>query len=472
MATGIITGATGAPGSQSYGQQATNSALFNDLNIIIPDWIPDLFDKYGTERYALIMEILGRTTLEESKTTTRTFSHFEKGRAFGVVFVNANVGGITPGANVTFVMGPGSYTNTAGTAAPARVGEYVRIRSNGKKGKIVAITPTPNAWSVEVTPAKTTETFASGAGQGATLSAGESIELIGNIAAGEASGRMPTQASVIQRIDNTITEIRDSAAITDVARQNKTQVNFGQGDQYYYRFLTDELNKRFLYYVENACLEGIDVDNISGTLGTIGVIPQVDARGSEVNYLVGNATINDLQNLTRVFDYNGGPSEYHALQEIQQRQDVNNTLFGKYNNGAIRYATVGGSQEAAVSYGFQSFSTDTYTLHFFRYKPFSPESVFGYTPNPLIGNFRSHYGLFVPQGVVPDAQSGSLRPNMQWVYQQIPDAPGSKFYTWETGAFSPNGKTDVAEQVLNQLCYVGARVIAPEQFVQFKGVQS
>lgn len=473
MSVGIVQGATGAPGSISYGQQASNAELFNDLNIIIPDWIPDLFNKYGTERYALIMEILGKTTLEESKTTTQTFSHFEKGRTFGVVFVGAQVNAITPGANVTITLGPGSYNNPGGTTSPARIGEFVRLRSNGKKAKIIDIPSTAaNNWQITVTPANSAESFASGPGQGVSLTSGDALELIGNVAAGEASGRMPTQASKIFRIDNTTTVIRDSAAITDVARMNKTQVNFGNGDQYYYRHLTDDLNKRFLYYIENACLEGIFVNNLPNTTGTTGVIPQVEARGSSINYLVGNATINDLQNLTRVFDYNGGPSEYHALQEIKQRQDINNTLFGKYNNGAIRYATVGGTQEAAVSYGFQSFTTDTYTFHFFRYKPFSPESVFGYNPNMQIGNFRDHFGLFVPQGVVPDAQEGTLRPNMQWVYQTMPDAPGSKIYTWETGPWSPNGKTDTAEQVLNQICYPGARVIAPEQFAILRGVYS
>jgi len=469
MAVGIITGAQGAPGGIGQTNRVSNS-LFNEFNFIIPDWIPDMFDRYGRENYALIMEILNKSTLEDFKTQTQTFSHFEKGRSFSAGFVSANVTGVTAGAAVTFTLGTGSYWNS-GTQTPFRLNEFVRIRSNGVLGRVTAInSTTANAWTVTVTPAQTTQLFASNATT--TLSAGESIELIGNIAAGEASGRMDSQVPFIFRVDNTTTVIRDSAAISDVARMNKTQINFGGGDHYYYKFETTELNKRFLYYVENACLEGIYVNNLGSTLGTTGVIPQVLANGSSVNYLTGSGTITDLQNLTRVFDYNGGPSEYHALQDIKQRQDVNNTLFGKYNNGAIRYATVGGTEEAAVSYGFQSFSTDTYTLHFFRYKPFSASSVFGYTPNPTLGSFRDNFGLFVPQGAVPDAQNQTLRPNMQWVYQEMPDYPGQKMYTWETGAFSENGKTDTAEKVLNQICYVGARCIAPQQFAIFQGVAS
>jgi hypothetical protein len=52
--------------------------------------------------------------------------------------------------------------------------------------------------------------------------------------------------------------------------------------------------------------------------------------------------------LTNVLDANGGPREYHFLQDLNQRQDINNLLFGIYKNGAISYGSVGLSQEAAV----------------------------------------------------------------------------------------------------------------------------
>lgn len=37
----------------------TTGALFNDLNLIIPDYIPQLMAKYGNESYLLVWEILG-----------------------------------------------------------------------------------------------------------------------------------------------------------------------------------------------------------------------------------------------------------------------------------------------------------------------------------------------------------------------------------------------------------------------------
>jgi hypothetical protein len=43
MASNIINPAIGAPGPVVYPGNATNAALFNDMNIIIPDLIPELF---------------------------------------------------------------------------------------------------------------------------------------------------------------------------------------------------------------------------------------------------------------------------------------------------------------------------------------------------------------------------------------------------------------------------------------------
>ena len=172
-----------------------------------------------------------------------------------------------------------------------------------------------------------------------------------------------------------------------------------------------------MYSVENACIEGVPADNLlNGTIGTTGIIPQVEANGPEVDYTIGSMLIGDLQSLARVWEFSGGPSEYHLLQETNQQDDLDTLLFGKYNNGAIRYASVGGDERAAVSYGFKSFNVKGKNMHFWVYRNFSIESVYGLSP--ALGSAKSNYGLCIPQGVTPDAKSGTLAPNMQWVYQE------------------------------------------------------
>lgn len=468
MATpGIYRGATGAPGTVAYPSGLT-TGIFNELNMVIPDWIPKLIAKYGNDSYMLASEILGRSTVEDQTTTTNTYSHFERGRLFGVGLVNADVTGVTSGAAITVTFkSPQSYNDAAGTQSPFLNGQTIKIRSNGRKATISAINRTSaGAFTGLLTPMGN-YALISGT-SGTTLLANDGLETFGNQLAGESSDSQGTQQPKLYRYDNTATVLRASVKSSDLAGMNKTQIDFGDGNNYLPYLAVKAMNMQMMVSIEDAVLEGVPYAN-TANIGTIGVIPEVQARGSEVDYVVNNFAIADFQNMTRVWDYNGGPREYHLLQDILQRQDINNLLFGKYPNGAISYGSVGFGQEAAVAYGFQSFSTDTYSVHFHRYKGFSAPSVFGY--QPTVGDYRANFGLAVPQGMVSDAKLNATRPYLQWVYQRQPDLPaGTKIYSWELG-YTKQTKTTEASNKYEQICYVGSRVTAAEQFSIIKGLQ-
>jgi len=471
MPAAIISGAKGAPGVVAYPSGLT-TGIFNELNFVIPEYIPKIVSKYGNSSYMLACEILGKSVVREDMTTTNTFSHFEKGRSFGVVIVNANVTGITAGANVVAVCkSPESYNDGAtGTQSPLNVGQTVKLRSNGRKAKVAAITRTAGAFSVTYTPLGN-YSFASGTST-TTLSALDAIEAIGGTQlAGESStGQLTTQPKMY-RYDNTCTVLRVGCKASDLAGMNKTQIDFG-GSNYLPKLAVDNMNLQLLYSVEDAVMEGVPYANIAGAIGTTGVLPEVVSRGAEVDYLTSSFAAADFQRVTRVIDSNGGPDEYHLLQDLNQRQLINTTLFGLYPNGMINYGSVGFGKEAAVAYGFQSFSTDTVSFHFHRYKGFSAPSMFGYTPDTTLGDYRANFGLAVPQGMTRDAKSNETLPYMQWVYQKNPDIPTTqKIYSWGLG-YTQGTKTDEASNSFNQITYVGSRVVAAEQFIQIKGVTS
>ena len=90
MPSAIIRGATGQPGPIAYPSGIT-TGIFNELNFVIPDYIPGLIAKYGNSDFPFMMEILGRSCVENVNTTTNTFSHFEKGRPFGSGLVAGDV---------------------------------------------------------------------------------------------------------------------------------------------------------------------------------------------------------------------------------------------------------------------------------------------------------------------------------------------------------------------------------------------
>ena len=468
MPSAIVRGATGQPGPIAYPSGIT-TGIFNELNFVIPDYIPGIIAKYGNSSYALVMELLGRSAVETVNTTTNTYSHFEKGRPFGSGLVAGNVSSTVPGAAINITLkSPESYNDGAtGTQSPFLLNQVVKIRSNGRKFRVTDITRTTSAFVIEATPLGN-YTLITGT-TGTTLNAGEGLETFGNQLAGESSDSQGTIQQKMYRYDNTATVLRASTKSSDLAGMNKTQIDFGGGNFYEPALAIQTMNQNMMMDIEDAVMEGVPYANTSDT-GTVGVLPTVEARGSEIDYVQYAFAIGDFQNLTNVLDANGGPREYHFLQDLKQRQDINNLLFGIYKNGAISYASVGMSQEAAVSYGFRGFSTDTFDFFFHRYKGFGAEAAFGYVPTQ--GDYRAFFGFAVPQGMIQDAKDGQTRPQLQFVYQQNPDiTAGQRIYSWDLG-YTKATKTTIAENKYEQIAYVGSRVLSAEQFAILRGVAS
>ena len=119
MPSNIVKGAGGQPGPVGYPLGVT-AGIFNELNFVIPDYIPGIVAKYGNSSHMLAMEILGNTNIEQVNTNTNTYSHFEKGRQFGSGIVSANVLTVAVGADqVITLKTPDSYNNGAvGTQSP------------------------------------------------------------------------------------------------------------------------------------------------------------------------------------------------------------------------------------------------------------------------------------------------------------------------------------------------------------------
>lgn len=469
MPSTIVSGSIGGqPGSIGYPSGIT-TGIFNELNFVVSDYLTPLFAKYGNSNLTLIMEALGKSVVESVNTTTNTFSHFEKGRPFGSGLVNANVNSTVAGTAINVTLkSPASYNNGAtGTQSPFLLLDTVKLRSNGKKARVTSITRTTSAFVLELTPMGL-YTLNSGS-SGTVLLANEGLESFGDQLAGEASDTHGTRQQKMYRYDNTATIVRADTKSSDLAGMNKTQINMGGGSFYEPTLAIQTMNLNMMMNIEDAVVEGVPYANTSDT-GTTGLIPEVESRGSEIDYVNFQFAIGDFQNLTNVLDANGGPRSYHFLQDLKQRQDINNLLFGVYKNGAINYGSVGGSAEASVSYGFKGFSTDTFDFFFNRYKGFGAEATFGYVPTQ--GDYRANFGLAIPQGMVQDAKDGESRPQFQFVYQQNPKiTAGQRIYSWGEG-YTQETKTSKAENTYHQISYVGSRVICAEQFSILKGIIS
>lgn len=449
--------------------QATNKALLNDLNIFDRSFEKNLVRKYGAENYAIVQMALGNSVVE-AKSDNQLFYHYEKRGLHQAVSVKTAVVAPVAGANVTVTIGSSAGSTFANdpnyynSQLPLRAGEVVRIMTSGIEGQVVSVSTGSYPLTAVIRPLVSTQAFVS-AGS-ANLLANDYLLLRGAVNVGEQSTVLNGMSPILDKITNTTTEHRDDFTITDRADLEKNEVDFGNGNFYYYYLAQDDMNRRYMNNAFFKIMEGVAVNNLTnGTSGTVGVIPRVEANGTTIQYTSGSMNLAAIHSITRSLNFYGGTGEYHFLQDIYQRQETNDLLFGQYQNGAISYGSVGGSQEAAVSYGFSSFMIDGYTFHFFLNNMFSPEAVYHINPGALVPEKRN-YGLLIPQKINSDAKTGKQFPSFQIIFQEV---NGQRILTTETGMLAPQNKTTTANKTITMLSYPGARVFAANQYAIFDG---
>lgn len=431
--------------------------IVSDLSILKPQYYNKFISKYGAQNYTMLLEMLGF----KGQVKSNTIRHFEDlGKLHQAVQVNANVTGATNGSAVTFVLKSGSHYDS-GKKSPIRVGEIVEIASTGIQGKVVNVDKTSDgAHEATVRPLKSTQQFESATLDG-RLDADEWLLFRGQAAVGEASSKGDALIPRTEEVVNYVSEIREDWRVTD--RAMIEEIWFGEN--YSYKGLEDAV-KRFMNNKEFTLIFGDQITNTnasSTSKNTIGLIQQIESRGTGVSYTAGSLDRSKLHEITRALDFNGGSTENHLLADVFLRQELDDELFDLYDAGAILWGTVGGSKEAAAMYGFGSITIDGYTFHIKKYLPFSPEAVYGATPTD---HQYKNYGIVVPMAQGRDPQTGERYNSIEITYNNV---NGKDLHVWETGALAKNPTSDVAELNVHHLCYAGLRVFGANRFVRISG---
>lgn len=431
--------------------------LISDMSVLKPQYYPKFIEKYGTQNYTMLLEMLGF----RGEVKSDTIRHWENlGKLHQAVQVNANVTGVVAGDPVTFTLTAGSHYDS-GSKSPIRVGEIVEIASTGIQGKVVSVNKTSaGAHTATVEPLKSTEQFESATLDG-RLDASEWILFRGMAAVGEASSKGDAMIPRVEEVINYVSEIREDWQVTDKGLIEEVWF----GDNYSYRGL-DEAVRRFMNNKEFTCIFGKNITNTdasSTSKNTKGMVQQIEERGTGVTYTAGSLDRAKLHEVTRALDFNGGSLENHLLADVYLRQELDDELFDLYNAGAILYATAGGSKEIALQYGFGSITMDGYTFHIKKYMPFSPEAVYGATPSD---HAYKNYGLVIPMGEGRDAKTGDRYNSIELTYNQI---NGKDLRVWETGALAKTPTSDKAELNVHHLCYAGIRLFGANRFVRLVG---
>lgn len=435
----------------------TNLAFLSAMSIQDRSFLPELQEIFGKESYIYMMEnIFGK-----DKTDNETFYHYEpRGKRAAAVKVASHTGGGSAGASAVITLAAASHYNS-GTESAIRVGEEVMISADGIIGKISAVDKTtPNAHTATVLPVNTADTFAP--------ADNDWLLFQGLADVGEGSDKFANIQQIIRKVTNTVTEIREDYEITDKAAMERLEVSFGGKN--YFRFKgTKDAEIRFLNTQESKLVFGGVVNNTSitsnGTVGSLGLIPQVRAGGSSLSYTPGSFTLSKFQEITRQLHFNGAASEIHHLCDVFQYQDVQNNLFAKYENGAILWDSVGGSKEAAAKYGFAGLFMEGYNWMWKMYAPFSPQWKYGV--DPATDHHYKNFGVALPMGAVRDPKTAATRPMINVMYQPQPN--GEEVHSWATGAHAPTPTSTKAGIVNSFLTMKGLRLSGANQCVIIEG---
>lgn len=419
-----------------------NRQFVSDLSILKPQYYPQFIEKYGAQNYAQLLEALGMKATVPSK----KFGHFEsRGKLHDNVKVLSFTGGASAGATATVTIDPASILSSK---SPIRVGEVLENAKNGKQYKVTSVTTYPNIFVMS--PFDSTELI------NATLVAADFLLFRGISEAGEASTKFDSLTGLIEEKTFYTTEIREDFTITDRAKIEELWFEVNGQPYYTYKGL-DEAVRRFMNNKEFKLMFG----KPQGATGTSGLIPQVEAGGQVTTW--GNTfDIDDFHALARLADFNGGAQEYHFLMDSYLRSAVDDALFTKYQNGSIVWASVGGSSEVAVKYGFDSLKIDGTTFHLKKYLPFNAEAVYGQSIGTA--GYYARTGLLIPVKDGRDAQTGDKVPSLRIVYNEV--EPGKELKVWETGALAKVPTSDKMELNVHHMAYCGIQLFAVNQFMK------
>lgn len=424
----------------------------SDLSILKPQYYDKFIEKYGSQNYTQLLEALGM----KATVPSREFFHFEtKGKLHSAVQLDGGaLANVAAGAPVDVAI---SSAFVDSGRSPLRVGEVVENAATGVQYKITAVA---SATACTIRP------LDSAIDANTDLGANSTAHLLfrGLTEAGEASTKFNSLTGLTERKTFYTTEIREDFSITDRAKIEELYFEVNGQAYYTYKGL-DEAVRRFMNNKEFKLMFGKPTNNISGTVGTTGLVPQIEAGGQTYQWNASSSgfTIDDFHALARLADFNGGSSEYHFLMDSYLRTVVDDALFNKYTNGAIQWAAVGGSNEVAIKYGFDSLKIDGTTFHLKKYLPFNAEAVYGVAPST---EYYKNSGILIPVKDGRDAQTGDKIPSLRIVYNEV--EAGKEIKVWETGALAKVPTSDKMELNVHHMAYCGIQVFAANQYISVK----
>ena len=354
-----------------------------------------------------------------------------------------------------------SIVFTGSTSVKPVVGELV-LFPNGIVGYVSALDSATD-FTATIKPVNSADIIPA-------VSVAQKIPFFSNAyAEGTASNQM--RKSDLLKRSNKLQIFKTKTSVTDIAYGSKIEVEF-KGKPYYFlkqqhdAYLKHRMDIGYaiLFGRESAALTDAAGNAINTTRGLRDTI--VNAGGITSNVAsTGTVALSDLSALSRLMDANRCPSEYllWAGADFDNGFDTTITAATQFINGAINYASFGGSKEVAIALGVNSISAYGRTFHKKRLNALSHPQI------TSIGGATvfSKEAYLVPAGKIKVEQGGGQVDRMQIRYLEMADGINSRFREKMLGGLAPTPTNDTDTLDIVYTSIEGLETVGNEHFVKY-----
>jgi len=444
----------------SFAQSQASYGLLSDLNYLSVNYgtYKTFVEKYpalAKSNYIIGAEASGAGVW----TPTRVFYHWEpKGKTLPMFNITAN-STAAAGLPITVTLTAGSHTN-AGAKSPIAIGYVFENSTTRQVYRVTAVNQT-------VAGAHTaTLQIDTAAAVPLVTAATDSLLYRGRAVVEEASTYVNGLYRENVRLSNECRTVRDDMEFTDRLLMEKIE-NPAGGHYYKNDQLNNVFTPRFAAVQEMDLMFGHSADGLgtANNSSAKGLIQDIETNGTTLTH---SATLAATfwQSAKRLIEAEGYSNEYDVLQDPEFFMKVQDYLGTTFNNGAVIYcAPEKSSKPIEIAQNFKSFDIYGIKYNFQQYDYFNNAKMFGApvsTAATLTG--YSNYGIMIPQGDAPDANTGAPVKRFGVRYQAEKEGDAA-IQMWTTGAFSPENKTPVRELRVHAACDKGIETFGIQGFL-------
>jgi hypothetical protein len=384
------------PAANQFGLQKLDAAKYISLYDLVnkPDNRDALIKTYGNQGITGFLQLVGAT---KAVATNDEVQYWEEERLHQ----------LQAGTMATIASAAATATLAAASKADIIVRANDVVLVNGSERAMVTGIATSSPWNI-------TLTALSADGFSAAASGAKSLPIIGNLYKQGSDQPSEFIESGVTRRVNPFMIMKEVYSVTGSQATNIGWINLGNGDYRWYLKSEGDTRQRFMDKREMMMLLGEKTAELTDISGSEGYFAAIEDRGIVQSGLINS--IAEVDDIVKVFDKEGGASEYALYVNRAQDLAIDDMLAGGQlasgtsatTVGAAAFGSFNNSADTALNLGFRSFARGGYTFHKHDWKLLN---------DPTLLADSGFIGVGVPMSQVADAKTGEKAPALEMNYK-------------------------------------------------------